>query len=420
MKSYIFEYKREDNEIQKVQVVCLDSFDDLDFFKPEISKEALKHVAFIYRDFFIKKAPLLFGKLYVFHVPEGVKLPFILKKGEDRQIATKNYLKKNVKTKRAQELLNELDKRGYLYIVEGRNKFIKTYIPYKSIGFLSKQKAKLLVNSNFFTFDLFDTDSKYDCFGTPIGLCVKNGKILNPPLFDREAYFVDEKDNAYISKISLKNLKISIKGKIYERPIYRNTPINKGYDVVIINDKIVDIKKAGMTRIPSSGFVINTNDKHSIGELVTYEGLENIKFAVQCGNSIIVDGVKTKDFISSFWKMFKFNSIQYPPSQYPHDFNKDRAPRIALGVNKDNKPVIIWAEGQSKYIHIKGEDSPGVSLKEMGDILDDLEIKNAINLDGGGSAQILLNGKRSLKISDRDFTNNKESERPVPIGLIVK
>jgi exopolysaccharide biosynthesis protein len=44
---------------------------------------------------------------------------------------------------------------------------------------------------------------------------------------------------------------------------------------------------------------------------------------------------------------------------------------------------------------------------------------NGVNLDGGGSAQILVNNKRSLMISDRntDFT---ESERPVPMGLIIR
>ena len=420
MESIIKTYKREDDEIQNVQVVTLGSFDDLDFVKPDITPNALKHIALIYRDFFIKKAPFVFGTLVIFHVPEDIVLPFKCEKNEDRQVATKRYLIQNYKTKEAKQLLKDLEDRGYLYIVKGKNVFSRKFIPYSSIGFLSEIKAKLLVNSSFFTFDLFDIDSDYDTFGTPIGMCVKNGKILNPPLFNREALLVNNDDKVTIKEICLKDLDISIKGKIYERPNYRNTPLNNGYDVVIVGNKVIEVKKAGRTRIPSSGFVINTNEKHEIGETVIYKGLEDIKFGIQCGNSIIIDGVKTDCFISKFCHLFNVGEVEYPPAMYPHDFIKDRAPRIALGANKDNKPVIIWAEGKSKYKHIKGEDSTGASLKEMGDILEDLGIVNAINLDGGGSAQILIDGRRTLKISDRDFDDNSESERPVPIGLIIK
>ena len=44
---------------------------------------------------------------------------------------------------------------------------------------------------------------------------------------------------------------------------------------------------------------------------------------------------------------------------------------------------------------------------------------NAVNLDGGGSAQILLHNLRSLKISDR-AEDGTETERPVPMGLVIR
>ena len=55
----------------------------------------------------------------------------------------------------------------------------------------------------------------------------------------------------------------------------------------------------------------------------------------------------------------------------------------------------------------------------MAEIALDLGLVNAINLDGGGSAQILLNNKRSLRISDRNKMDNSEAERLIPQGLIV-
>ena len=41
-------------------------------------------------------------------------------------------------------------------------------------------------------------------------------------------------------------------------------------------------------------------------------------------------------------------------------------------------------------------------------------------LDSGGSAQILVDNKRSLMISDRNAPDASEAERPVPMGLIVR
>ena len=59
-------------------------------------------------------------------------------------------------------------------------------------------------------------------------------------------------------------------------------------------------------------------------------------------------------------------------------------------------------------------------LRKVADIAEEIGLYNAINLDGGGSAQILLDNKRSLHISDRKVEDNSDAERLVPMGLIVK
>ena len=59
-------------------------------------------------------------------------------------------------------------------------------------GYLSKQepKAQLKCNTSFFIMDPFDCATPYDQIGMPFGLCVKNGVVEHPPLFDREALLV--------------------------------------------------------------------------------------------------------------------------------------------------------------------------------------------------------------------------------------
>ena len=101
------------------------------------------------------------------------------------------------------------------------------------------------------------------------------------------------------------------------------------------------------------------------------------------------------------------------------DFQNSRAARIALGADAGGNPMILWAEGAGKIRYTPGQDSCGASLSEMADICEAVGMVNAVNLDGGGSAQMLLSNQRSLQISDRK-DDRSECERPVPLALIVK
>ena len=318
-------------------------------------------------------------------------------------------------------------------------------------------EAQMKVNANFFIMDPIDCATIYDQVGRPFGLCVKNGVVINPPLFEREALVVEKDGRVSIRPMNVKELEIEINGicfrhgenaTIYTRPERAKTPRIDGNCVVIVGNHVVDVKENGPVDIPASGFVIHV-DKESFvaprtladgtkmkecpfcesvtkyvdvksGDEVIYHGLENVEFGIQVGNSIIRDGVKTSEFISRFYNIYHLERVAFPPSLYPMDFEKARAARIALGADKEGKPVLFWAEGKGKLSYVPGEDSTGASLSEMADIAEDLGLRNAINLDGGGSAQILLHNARSLHISDRKVEDNSDAERLVPMGLVVK
>ena len=81
--------------------------------------------------------------------------------------------------------------------------------------------------------------------------------------------------------------------------------------------------------------------------------------------------------------------------------------------------MLLWAEGKAKFGYVPGESSRGASLSEMIGLCRDAGMHNAVNLDGGGSAQILLHNRRSLKISDRNAGDYLEAERPIPLGLTL-
>ena len=85
----------------------------------------------------------------------------------------------------------------------------------------------------------------------------------------------------------------------------------------------------------------------------------------------------------------------------------DKHPRTAMGYTQDNKLIILVIQGRN-------ESSGGATLKQEAQILKDLGCVEALNLDGGGSSCLLINGKETIKPSD------KEGQRAVPAVFIIK
>lgn len=86
----------------------------------------------------------------------------------------------------------------------------------------------------------------------------------------------------------------------------------------------------------------------------------------------------------------------------------DLHPRTAMGYTKNKKLIILVIQGRSPGI------AEGATLTEEAKILADLGCYEALNLDGGGSSCMLVNGKETIKPSD------KEGQRAVPGVFIIR
>lgn len=85
----------------------------------------------------------------------------------------------------------------------------------------------------------------------------------------------------------------------------------------------------------------------------------------------------------------------------------DKHPRTAMGYTKDNKLIILVVQGRFPNLAL------GATLTQEAQILKDLGCVEALNLDGGGSSCLLVNGKETIKPSD------KEGQRPVPAVFMI-
>ena len=80
-------------------------------------------------------------------------------------------------------------------------------------------------------------------------------------------------------------------------------------------------------------------------------------------------------------------------------FTGQNNPRCAIGQVSEGHYLIIVVDGRC-------DESPGTSLWELADVFCELGARTAYNLDGGGSATMIFNGK----LINTPYTNwNKPS-----------
>lgn len=162
-------------------------------------------------------------------------------------------------------------------------------------------------------------------------------------------------------------------------------------------------------------------------------------FALQHAYPPIKDSLSTFDFINL--KKYGKNSKE-PSLKYTKDFKKwkvetaigggpvlvqngvvavsnneelkftgkainDKHPRTSIGYTKRGKLIVMVIQGRSA-------DAVGATLLQEAQLFKELDCYEAINLDGGGSSCMLINGRETIRPSD------KEGERPVPGVFIIK
>jgi exopolysaccharide biosynthesis protein len=115
------------------------------------------------------------------------------------------------------------------------------------------------------------------------------------------------------------------------------------------------------------------------------EGAESFaaKTAIGGGPLLIDNGKFRNTFVEEL-----FNG----PSGISPDSNQ---PRTAIGVTVDKKMITFVCEGRQMT-----EGVAGLTTADVANVLLDLGCVEAINLDGGGSSCMLINGRQTIKPSD--------------------
>lgn len=88
--------------------------------------------------------------------------------------------------------------------------------------------------------------------------------------------------------------------------------------------------------------------------------------------------------------------------------NTSSRARSAIGHTADGKVVLLAVEGNNP------DGGAGLNLQELAELMKEMGCTAALNLDGGGSTYMMVNGKETVKPSD------KEGERAVMSVVFIK
>ena len=260
----------------------------------------------------------------------------------------------------------------------------------------------------------FDTD------GWVIGNCKWNGSFFGVDDTPRSAFIVDkegkasiQKDLSYLGTVSLPDGRtLTIKGLnrqritddlvLFNRNYAGSTRTNEhGREVRVSKGRATEVSAKGNMRLDRESLVLSGHganadalarvrrgDRVAIAQTLGSRLADEARLVVGGGPLLVEKGVV---------------NVRSREESIAPDIAYGRAPRTGVGVKADGTVLLMVVDGRSQY-------SAGMSLKEFATYLKRFGAVSAVNLDGGGSSEMVLDGKIMNRPSDG-------SERPVSIGL---
>ena len=231
--------------------------------------------------------------------------------------------------------------------------------------------------------------------GVPLGTLMINKKIYTGPIYDRVALGIF--DNGFdMARVQLRASLLTNKGDIkidninQPRMLSTNTivytqdwgeyspPTPKyGKQIVVSGNRLIS-SSYDSNRIPKDGYVIVGPQK----KLDSILGAKKCKLNIQ----INPEWQNVNHIIGGGPYLVKHGEIYVDTSAQKLLAIGGRNPRTAIGYTKSGNLIMLTADGREGA-------SIGLTLNELANLMKELGCVNAMNLDGGGSTVMYINGK---------------------------
>lgn len=273
----------------------------------------------------------------------------------------------------------------------------------------------------------------------PVGLLLSDGLILSSSFINRSVFGVRYDGSCFISQSKLFAAVAEESGKVYVANAVNKAaargkitlytphwgartgtfPDPSRREFAIGRDGRIKAAATGNMAIPAGGYVLSAQGKpiHElrrrlrIGQhLLVHTRLNGLfqgaRYAVS-GGPTLVQGGQVK--------------VTAKEERFGPEIARGRAARTAIGyfggrdvalVVVDGRPRAVSAKQKAFRVAVNAPDSVGMTLYELARFLHEIGIREAINLDGGGSTAMVIQGRTVNHPVDG-------TERPVQNALLV-
>ena len=182
-----------------------------------------------------------------------------------------------------------------------------------------------------------------------------------------------------------------------------------GTEVIVRDGRITAVRKgAGSSVIPSTGVVLSIDAERTTEVLPRLHPGGQVSVETKL-ISLLPDLKKEwreTDFIVSGGPLllWKGNRLEEPEKEsISKVFFLARHPRTAVGVRADGTLLFVTVDGRQP------EESVGMSLPELTDLMLELRCVSAVNLDGGGSTTMVIEGRIVNRPSGTEARRNADA-----------
>jgi exopolysaccharide biosynthesis protein len=201
---------------------------------------------------------------------------------------------------------------------------------------------------------------------------------------------------------------------IFTPEFHRTTlTMPNGVEVVVRRGRVTQMKDhSGSTRIPEDGFVISASGEARLWALKNLRNGWRLKLTtmlIALEEEVQEKWNRAANIISGTPQLIRGGRIEITGELEGAGINfvKDRHPRTAIAKLKDGRILLVVVDGRQQGY------STGMSLNSLAELLLELGAVEAMNLDGGGSSAMVVQGKLVNKPSDA------AGERAVSDALLI-
>ena len=295
----------------------------------------------------------------------------------------------------------------------------------------ARENAVLGINASFF-------EMRGDLAGIPVGMLKIKGAWFGVPRFPRAVLgwkedgtrvLVDQLDMEWTALVNGREVQLSTVNAartpadtVLYTPAFNSSTLTEsgGLEVIVKDGKVAEVHSNGNAEIPDNGFVLSYGP-----EAAGSAGSPRIGFPVQF--SYRFKPVRPEYAGDSEWKEMDYlvggaglliwngepvgDYLVEELDQQGRAFDTTQHPRTAVGIDGQGKWLFVVVDGRQPGTSV------GMSLEEMTRLMASLGCKYAVNLDGGGSSTMYLNGKVVNSPSNRPgmmMGPAPDMEKPAP------